>query len=245
MKNPENLVIRTWTEDAWAFVKKRSLTIEFSVGENLCLDGEPVTHFIFPQSGILTSMDVSQAGQSIEMHSAGREGIVGMLKVLAGGNCEGNTAGLIAGRATLVPCQHLHDAAEQFACVDASMMRYGRFAVKTLMRSIASVRSQSAEQQIALWLLMAADRLGSPDIPMTHDRLAKLLGMRRATVSTTLSKFAREGCLQTGRGVTHILNPDGLQPIAGQYYRKWHDAFEELASPLPTKLLTVERSDMR
>ena len=77
------------------------------------------------------------------------------------------------------------------------------------------------------------ERLPSPDIPITHEVLSNLLSLRRATVTTTLSKFAHEGILETSRGVIHILSREQLETYSGEFYARWSRSFAELKEALP------------
>ena len=115
----------------------------------------------------------------------------------------------------------------------SSMLRYGRFLLQTLMQTVAGMRSHSAERRIAQWLLISSDKLQSATIPITHETLAGLLGLRRATVTTALAGFVGAGSLETGRGLVRIARREQLETDAGEHYRKWHAAFEELNKSLP------------
>ncbi|MBU1176765.1 MAG: Crp/Fnr family transcriptional regulator [Alphaproteobacteria bacterium] len=233
MAEPENLIIRTWTQDAWTFVRERSVTIDMTAGEKLCRDGDPFTHFIFPQTGILSVLSAVAGERAVEVLSVGREGFFGLPLLSYGLNCEGDVVGLVSGSATHVPRINLQEAFTQYSCVRQSMLRYGRFLDQILMQAIACAKNNRADRSIALWLLTAMDRLQHADIPITHETLSNLLGLRRATVTTALSKFAREGIVETERGVIRISDRARLEPLGGEYYRKWRGAFEELSVIIP------------
>ena len=233
MAEPENLIIQTWTQDAWAFVKERSVTVDMVAGETLCRDGDPFTHFIFPQTGILSILSAVAGERAVEVLSVGREGFVGLPLLSYGLECDGDVVGLVPGSATYVPRINFQEAFVRFSCVRQSMMRYGRFLDRVLMQAIACAKNSRADRSIALWLLTAMDRLQAAEIPITHETLSNLLGLRRATITTALSKLAHEGIVKTERGTIRITDRDRLEPLGGEYYRKWRSAYEELSVVLP------------
>ena len=136
-----NLVIRTWSESAWDFVRDRSVTAEIAAGEVLSRDGQPFKNFVFPHSGMLTVQSAFEGMRSIEMMAIGREGFAGLATLNFGSLCEGDIIGLIPGSATYVPRLILREAFNRFICVRMSMVRYGRFSTQSLMQSVVCART--------------------------------------------------------------------------------------------------------
>jgi CRP-like cAMP-binding protein len=56
------------------------------------------------------------------------------------------------------------------------------FMVQTAHTAIANARAH-IDQRLARWILMAHDRTGDNTLPLTHEFLALMLGVRRAGVS--------------------------------------------------------------
>ena len=72
----------------------------------------------------------------------------------------------------------------------------------------------SGEHVISLWLLIAHDRTAASVIRCTHETLAQVLGIRRATVTTTVSALHNIGVLRQGRGSLTIADMRKLERIA-------------------------------
>ena len=56
------------------------------------------------------------------------------------------------------------------------------------------------EEHLARWLLMAQDRLGGDEIPLTHEFLSLMLGVRRVGVTGALNQLGRKGLIRLSRG---------------------------------------------
>jgi CRP-like cAMP-binding protein len=83
--------------------------------------------------------------------------------------------------------------------------------------AIANARAK-LEERLARWLLMAHDRLSADVLPLTHEFLALMLGVRRAGVTETLHILTERGLIKAARGQVVVLNRKGLEQSAGASY---------------------------
>jgi CRP-like cAMP-binding protein len=69
------------------------------------------------------------------------------------------------------------------------------------------------------WLLMTHDRAGTDQFPLTHEFLAGMLGVRRASVTEVSRQLQGAGVVRCGRGRVTILDRDRLESAACECYR--------------------------
>ena len=79
---------------------------------------------------------------------------------------------------------------------------------------------------MARWLLLCADRVYSDELGLTHKFLGHMLGLRRATVSTTAEELQRRELIDYRRGKIKILSRAGLEQVACECYRIVKDHLE-------------------
>jgi CRP-like cAMP-binding protein len=65
---------------------------------------------------------------------------------------------------------------------------------------------------------MADDRINGHDLPLTHEFVALMLGVRRAGVSTALQELEAKGVIATRRGLISVLDRIGLAHSANGLY---------------------------
>jgi Mn-dependent DtxR family transcriptional regulator len=65
---------------------------------------------------------------------------------------------------------------------------------------------------------MVGDRLDMGVMELTHDFVAQMLGVRRASVTETLGALERNGLIETSRGRIRIIEREGLQKTACECY---------------------------
>jgi hypothetical protein len=90
--------------------------------------------------------------------------------------------------------------------LSAIMGRYTQALLTQLAQSSACNRLHTAEQRCARWLLMTHDRVDRDDFELTHELIAQMLGVRRATVTEIAGALQDAGAIRNQRGVMSVVN---------------------------------------
>src|SRR5579884_1596547 len=83
------------------------------------------------------------------------------------------------------------------------------------------------EARCARWLLNVADRVHRPTFALTHDFLAIMLGVRRASVSEAAADLQRSGAITYHRGIVTILDRALLESRSCECYRETKRVFAD------------------
>jgi Crp-like helix-turn-helix domain len=89
--------------------------------------------------------------------------------------------------------------------------------VQTTHTAICNARSR-LDQRLARWLLMAHDRLDTNLVPLTHEFLSLMLGVRRAGVTEALHMLKTRGLIANNRSQITVRDRKGLERVAGHAY---------------------------
>ena len=76
------------------------------------------------------------------------------------------------------------------------------------------------EERLARWLLMAGDRLGGKEVPLTHEFLSLMLGVRRAGVTVALNYLEQRALVELSRKQIVITDRKGLRAAANGTYNE-------------------------
>ena len=77
----------------------------------------------------------------------------------------------------------------------------------------------SVEQRLARWLLMAHDRVGRNDFPLTQEFVAMMLGATRPTVTVVAGTLQKAGLITYHRGHVTIVDRESLESASCECYR--------------------------
>jgi CRP-like cAMP-binding protein len=123
-----------------------------------------------------------------------------------------------AGSAQRISAAHLRKAMDQSVRLHRSLLRFAHaFLVQTTQTALANGRSK-LEERLARWLLMAQDRIGGTEVPLTHRFLAVMLGVHRPFVTRTVQVLEQRGLIRAGRQVITIVDRDGLVKMSNGAY---------------------------
>jgi len=96
------------------------------------------------------------------------------------------------------------------------------FMTQTTQTVLANGRSK-IEDRLARWLLMAHDRVDSDEIPLTHEFLAIMLGVRRSGVTVALQELERKGLIAHRRSVITMVDREALEHSTNGTYSPPND----------------------
>ena len=89
--------------------------------------------------------------------------------------------------------------------------------MQTSHTAICNAQSKM-DERLARWLLMAQDRIQSDVLPLTHEFLSLMLGVRRPGVTVALKTLRERGLISYLRGEITIKDRKGMARVAGDAY---------------------------
>jgi CRP-like cAMP-binding protein len=99
------------------------------------------------------------------------------------------------------------------------LRRYAAYLLRLAYQSIACNALHSAEERMCRWLLMTQDRAGGAELPLTHEFLAEMLGVRRPTVTLIAGTLQRAGLIDARRGMIRVADRQELESASCECYR--------------------------
>lgn len=179
---------------------------------------KPVTHIYFPERGLASVVARSRRGHETEIGLVGREGWSGLTTGLGLSRAANHTFMQIAGAGHRIAVEAFETACEQSETLKTHALLFVHlFFVQISQTAVANAHAK-LEERLARWLLMALDRSDDDDLPLTHDFLSHMLGVRRAGVSVALRALATKGLISGRRGEIRVEDREGLETFADGFY---------------------------
>ncbi len=187
-------------------------------GDVLITPHQPIEHIYFLEAGITSIIANTAGGRRIEIGLTGRDGLAGTPVLLGVDSTPHETFMQIAGSGLRIGTQKLREAIQQSSSLHALLLRYVQaFTIQTSHTALSN-GSHKIEERLARWLLMCHDRLDGDDLPLKHEFIALMLGVRRAGVTEALNILGERGIIQASRGNIVIVDRARLEETAGDSY---------------------------
>jgi CRP-like cAMP-binding protein len=182
--------------------------------------GEPIRHVYFPGNGFCSILTVLEDGNMVEVATIGNEGMVGTSMVLDGSPPSSTT--MVQGEGDTcyrMTAGAFRDEMNRRGAFYDLLTRFAQAFVGFVMQSTACNAVHSIEQRLARWLLMARDRMGGDNFPLTQEFVAMMLGATRPTVTVVAGTLQRAGLITYHRGHVTILDGRKLEASSCECYR--------------------------
>lgn len=197
-------------------------------GEHVIVPDEPICHIYFPLNCLLSLVTQMEDGSSAESGSIGREGMSGIPVLLDARQTPMPTFTQIPGDAIRVRSEVIKAAYDRGGAVREILNRYVHTVIVVASHATACNALHKVESRMCKWLLMSSDGIGSHELRLTHEYLATMLGVRRASVTETAIKLKGAGLIEYERGFARILDRAGLEATACECYRRTRAEYERL-----------------
>jgi CRP-like cAMP-binding protein len=179
---------------------------------------QPVEHVYFFEGGFSSEVSTNPEGEQIEVGMVGREGVSGAFVLLGLDRSPHRGFMQADGSALRITSHDLKQAMDASASLRALLLRYVNvFMIQIAATALADGR-YGLEQRLARWLLMSHDRTTGDSLPLTHDFLSLMLGVRRAGVTQALHVLEGEHLIKATRGLITVLDRERLEERAAGSY---------------------------
>lgn len=190
--------------------------------------GDHVRYVYFPVSGLYSLLAPAANSDTVEVGTVGREGFVGIELHLGVEQAYCTAIAQVPGEAIRVDVETFQREVKRCETITSVLGRYIHALYVQTVQWVACNRLHSLDERFARWLLSSADTLGSDSLPLTHDFLAKMLGVRRPSVTLAAGALQRAGLIESSRGMIRIINRAGLENISCDCYRLVRDHYDAL-----------------
>jgi CRP-like cAMP-binding protein len=217
-KAVRNRILAALPAPEFALLAPNLVRVELELGETLHRAGEIIEQIYFPEIGFISAMAVLSDGSPLEIGLIGAEGAAGVSVILGAPVAYSETMCQTGGAAHRMPVGAFLDAVGRAPQLRELLLKYLHVFHIQVAQTAACNAHHDLSQRLARWLLAAHDRSGMPELSLTQDLIAVMLGVRRSTVSIAAATLQKAGVIRYQHGRITIVNRTGLEDAACECY---------------------------
>jgi CRP-like cAMP-binding protein len=226
----ENRILNALSDEEYERLAPHLEFIKTNHGQLIYQTNQTIEHVYFPDRAMISLVSQMSGGESVEVGVVGFEGMTGLPSVLGVDESPHETMVQIQDSAARLPVHVLREEFKRGDTLQDALLRYTQSLLMLTAQVAACNGAHSVEERLARWLLMSQDRCLREDLPLTHEFIALMLGVRRAGVTVAALALQAEGLIHYTRGHIQIINREGLEERTCECYRILKAEFDRVTS---------------
>jgi len=215
----KNRIFSRLSADDKALLRPDLEPVELTLRQVLEAPNKPIKHSYFIEYG-LASVVASNRHKQLEVGLIGCEGMTGLPIVLGNDRSPNETFIQVAGNGLRIAADKLREAISQSRSLERALLGFAHAFMNQTANTALSNGTATLEERLARWLLMANDRLKGDEVPLTHEFLSLMLGVRRAGVTVALNYLEQRALISLSRKKIVITDRNGLKAAANGTYHQ-------------------------
>jgi CRP-like cAMP-binding protein len=191
----------------------------------------PIEQVYWPINAVLSALSIMQDGHAIEVATIGNEGLSGLPSLPVAATSPHRVIAQVNGFAWQADAEVFRREVAKRPQVAEVMAKHHLALLFQISQSIACNGLHAVVERCCRWLLMTHDRVEGDDMPLTHEFLAMMLGVRRSGVTEALQSIQQQGLISYRRGNIQIVNRERLEDLSCECYQDVRDEYERLLGP--------------
>ena len=213
----ENQLLERLSEVDLKSLRPHLTSVGMGLHYDLEVPNKQIKHVYFMESGF-ASVVATSPHTSVEVGLIGREGMSGSAVIMGNHRSPHATYIQAPGMGKCIPATELRKATQTSVSLRDSLLKFAQaFGVQTTHTAVSNAQSR-LDVRLARWLLMAHDRIGDDTLPLTHEFLSLMLGVRRPGVTEALHALRKQDLISYARGQITVKNRKRLERAAGKAY---------------------------
>jgi CRP-like cAMP-binding protein len=206
--------------------------VDMPLGAVLYESGSKPAYAYFPEDAIVSMLFVLENGASAEIAVVGFEGMVGISLFMGGYTTPSRAVIQSAGKAYRVSTSFIQEEFNNSLPVMHLFLRFTQALITQMTQTAVCNRHHTLDQQLCRWLLLSLDRLLGPDLVMTQELIANMLGVRREGVTDAAGRLQKAGLISYTRGRIKVMDRPGLEQRSCECYAVVKNEYDRLLPDL-------------
>jgi CRP-like cAMP-binding protein len=209
-----NLVLKSLPSAVHGELSGQLRTVEVGKDENLLYQGEELEFVLFPETAVLSEFRVLDDGRMVEVAMIGREGVAGLSSLFSGAGVGNSVQVSQAGKVTRVGAGALRALGRRYPELPLLFHSQLEKQIRSLSQRSLCNMFHSLEERFCTWLLMFEERSDRKIMKLTHEQIARTLGVYRPSLTCVALSMREKALIDYSRGGISIRDRRRVEGLA-------------------------------
>ena len=215
-----NELLRSLPRDLFQKLRPALRSVYLREEQFLYMQDDRLEYVYFPETAVISELRTLDDGRTVEITLTGREGAVGFVPLICSSRVANCTQVSQAGSAVRIESSILAKMMRIHPELALSLQPHiDRYIRQISQRSICNMY-HSVKERFCTWLLLVQDRSGRKTLKLTHEQIAKVLGVYRPSVTCTALEMRKMKLISYSRGGLSIVDRAKVEEVACDCYRE-------------------------
>jgi CRP-like cAMP-binding protein len=185
--------------------------VTLAAGEYLYRPDEQIDWLYFPETAVISELQILEDGRTIEVSITGHEGAIGIPSVYFPGQAANWVQVCAPGTALKIKRDLLRKEIRNLEWVNLLLQEYIQSYIRQISQKVACNAHHSVEERFCTWLLMLQDRCARSRLKLTQEHIARVLGVYRPSVTCIAQQLRDSALIDYVRGTIVIVDSEKLK----------------------------------
>ena len=215
----ENLILSELPADVRSKIEPSLKQVNLTKEQFLYQEGDDLEYVYFPLSAVVSEFKILEDGRMVEIAVTGREGAVGLSSLFSDSHTAPNCTQVSqAGTALRLDFETFEKLIRSNERLRSSLSQFVDLYIRQISQKAICNMYHSVKERLCTWLLMVQDRSGRATLNLTHEQIARTLGVYRPSITCIAQELRSSGLIDYSRGGISIVDRDKVEQSACTCY---------------------------
>lgn len=215
-----NHLIQAFSRRLFEVLRPALRTVKLKSEQYVFHQDDEVDYIYFPESAVISEFKILIDGRMVEVAIAGRDSAVGLSTLVSRSTRANCTQVVQSGSATRVLFSDFVRLTKGHRDLDRIMDAYLNRYFRQLTQKAICNMFHSVEERLCTWLLMLEDRCGRGKLSLTHEQIARAIGVHRPSISRIARVLKKRALIEYSRGNLSVRDQRHMEEFACACYQE-------------------------
>ena len=214
-----NLILRAIPADIYRVLEPSIKTVSLAKEQFLYQEEDRLNYVYFPETAVISEFKILEDGRMVEIAVTGREGAIGLPTIISDSHVAPSCAQVSqAGTAKRIDVETFEKALHADEPLRHRMSHFVDMYIRQISQKAICNMYHSVKERLCTWLLMVQDRCGKTTLSLTHEQIARILGVYRPSITCIAQELRDSKLINYSRGGIAIVDRKRIEQAACNCY---------------------------